>query len=308
MLLFSSDFTDELKQAIDNSTDKLVICSAFIKSNAIKNLLENISNQVSVSIIVRWAKHDLVFGASDLEVFNWCDSKGYRFGVNTELHAKLYAIDSQTIFLGSANLTLRGLSISGAGNVEIGTCLEPEVADLVKLSEFIEQEVEWLDQSLYEAMASEVEVSKKSSTKEDKQNWSEGIKGRLQKDVKYLWLHDLLFTSPAELIRLDFDDEQAVHDFELLKLDLSSLDTDALKAGFIQSRLFLWIKCCVGYNNEVRFGWLTNELHNALLDDTTPYRREVKDFIVTLFDWFKFMPELFEVKKYNHSETVILKK
>jgi len=63
----------------------------------------------------------------------------------------------------------------------------------------------------------------------------------------------------------------------------------------------------MGVDNEVRFGWLTKQLHNALLDDATPYRSDVKEFIVIIFDWFKFMPEVFEVKQHNVSETVRIK-
>ena len=307
MILFSSDFTDALKKTIRNSSESVIICSAFIKVNAIKQILKDVSNQVSVSVVSRWSKHDLVYGASDLEVYEWCESQGYRFGVNRALHAKLYSIDCETIFLGSANLTHRGLSISGAGNIEIGTQINPKVTDLQKLSAFIEDEVEWIDSSLFEEMAVEVEKAKLSKVNEEKQDWSDSVKNQLEKDIKYLWMHELLFTSPSDILNMNFDDEQSVHDFELLKLDLTSLDSEALKAGFIQSRLFAWVRCCVGYDNEVRFGWLTNQLHNALLDDNTPYRREVKEFIVILFDWFKYMPEKFEVKKYNRSETVTLK-
>jgi len=307
MLLFSSDFTEDLKKHIDGASHELTICSAFVKTKAIQHLLERTPPTVSVKIICRWAKGDLVFGASDLEVFTWCQSKGHKFGVNPGLHAKLYSIDRQTIFLGSANLTHRGLSISGAGNVEIGTRLKPEMADLEKLGRFIEQEVEWIDEALYEAMVSEVEMAKVSKDKEDQQEWSVEISKKLQKDVSYLWVHELLFTNPNDILMMDFDNKYSVHDFELLKLDLKSIDTEALKLRFLRSRLFAWVESTVGHGNEVGFGLLTKHLHSALLDDQTPYRRDVKNFVITLFDWFKFMPETFEVKKYNHSETVTLK-
>ena len=121
-------------------------------------------------------------------------------------------------------------------------------------------------------------------------------------------MHELLCTNPNDILMMDFDNKYSVHDFELLKLDLTSLDVNTLQLRFIRSRLFAWVASIVGYDNEMRFGLLTNHLHNALLDDQTPYRREVKDSVVILFDWFKFMPETFEVKKYNRSETVRLKK
>lgn len=307
MLLFSTDFTKELTGAICKASNELIICSAFIKENAIKHLLKNISNDVSVSIIARWAKHDLIMGASDLEVYNWCQSHGFRFGINSNLHAKLYMIDQNFIFMGSANLTHRGLSISGAGNVEIGTRIVPEDTDLEKLTKFLNAEVEWVDEELFSLISCEISEFKPEKNVSVLQSWSEKILTRLNKDIEYLWVHDLLKKGPNEIQKLDFDDMNAVSDFELLDLDLNDMSADAIKQAFISTRLYSWIRSKVGFNNEVRFGWLTQELHNALLDDVTPYRREVKDFIVVLFQWFKFMPEKFEVKKYNHTETVTLK-
>jgi hypothetical protein len=308
MLLFSTDFSNELIQAVEDTSSELVICSAFIKTNAIKHLLRNLSVHVNVTIIARWAKQDLVFGASDLEVYEWCKSKGYRFGVNSNLHAKLYSIDRKLIFLGSANLTHRGLSISGSGNLEIGTCLDPSYADMIKFDTFIDDEVVWIDELLYEKLCREVSHIEDSRFDTYENAWSAEIAGLLSKDISHLWVTDLFFASPEKLWHPNFNSEETVHDFELLRLDIDDLSTEALKDGFMQTRVYQWFRSTVGVGNEVRFGWLSAQLHNALLDDATPYRREIKLFVVIMFDWFKFMPELFEVKKYNVSETVRLKK
>ena len=98
-----------------------------------------------------------------------------------------------------------------------------------------------------------------------------------------------------------------MHDFELLNLAIDDFGEESLKQGFLGTRVYRWTRDIIEINNEVRFGWLTKQLHNALLDDPTPYRSEIKEFIVTLFDWFKFIPETFEIKKFNVSETVRIK-
>ena len=308
MLLFSSDFTNDLLGAIENASNELVICSAFVKTQAIQHLLRDLSKDVRVTIVARWAKQDIVFGASDLEVYQWCQSKGYRFGINSKLHAKLYSIDQSLIFLGSANLTHRGLSIAGTGNVEIGTCIDPTDTDMEKFRSFINDEVVWVDDDLYQLLSSEIDTSQDVDSDVSGDVWSADVTAMLRKSTLHLWVSDLLFTSPKSLLSPNFESAEIVHDFELLNLNIDNFDANALKLGFMQTRLFQWLRDTAGINNAVRFGWLTNELHNALLDDATPYRSEIKEFVVIIFDWFKFMPETFEVTKFNVSETVRIKK
>jgi hypothetical protein len=92
-----------------------------------------------------------------------------------------------------------------------------------------------------------------------------------------------------------------------LNLTIDNFDKDSLKEAFLETRLYRWIRDTIGVDNEVRFGWLTKQLHSALLDDSTPYRSDVKEFIITIFEWFKFMPEVFEVNRFRVSETVRIK-
>jgi hypothetical protein len=306
--LFSADFTNDLLGAIENVSNELVICSAFVKTQAIQHLLRDISKDVRVTIVVRWAKQDIVFGASDLEVYKWCESKGYRFGINSKLHAKLYSIDESLIFLGSANLTHRGLSIAGTGNVEIGTCIDPTDTDMEKFRSFINDEVVWVDDDLYQLLSSEIDTYQDVDSEVSGDVWSADVTAMLRKRSLHLWVSDLLFTSPKGLLSPDFSSSEIVHDFELLNLNIDNFDADYLKYGFLQTRLYHWIRDTIGVDNAVRFGWLTKQLHSALLDDAAPYRTEVKEFMVIIFSWFKFMPEMFEVSKFNVSETVRLRK
>jgi len=308
MLLFSEDFSKELLSGISGASSELIICSAFVKDKAIKKLLKDISDDVSVTVVSRWAKQDLTFGASDLEVYRWCQNNGYRFGISSNLHAKLYSIDQSLIFLGSANLTYRGMSISGVGNVEIGTRLDPSSTDLEKFKSFINNEVVWVDDDIFKQLEAEVAISKEKYKDNKDLNWSAAINEKLRRKISHLWVSELLFAPPKTLQSPDFESPEIIHDFELLNITIDNFDIDSLKRGFLETRLYGWLRDTIGVNNEVRFGWLTKQLHNALLDDATPYRSEVKEFIVIFFDWFKFMPEVFEVKQHNISETVRIKR
>jgi hypothetical protein len=307
MLLFSADFSKELASAISGSQQEIFICSAFIKERAMKALLENLPDQVSLTVVARWAKHDLLFGASDLGVYRWCENNGHRFGVNSNLHAKLYLVDQSFIFLGSANLTHRGLSFAGAGNIEIGTRLDPSVTDIEKFKSFLDNEVVWVNDGLYKLMEKEIIAENAASAEKKDTRWSVNINEMLDRKVSHLWVSELVFNSPSSLQSPNFESPEIVHDFELLDLTIDGFGEDCLKQGFFKTRLYLWLRDTIGVENEVRFGWVTNQLHNALIDEVTPYRSEVKEFTKILFDWFKFAPEVFDVKRFNVSETVLIK-
>jgi len=307
MLLFSEDFTKELTLCIANTSSELVICSAFVKEKAITHLLKNISSDVAVTIVARWAKQDLTLGASDLGVYTWCQNNGYRFGINSSLHAKLYLVDRSLIFLGSANLTHRGLSISGKGNVEIGTRIDPSATDIQKFKSFINSEVFWVDDDIFNRLEAEVNLGKEINKESEDLEWSTEINEMFKRKVSHLWVSELLFSSPNILQKPNFESPEIVHDFELLNLTIDNFNEDSLKQAFLETRMYRWLRDTIGVDNEVRFGWLTKQLHSALLDDSTPYRSDVKEFIATIFEWFKFMPEVFEVRRFRVSETVRIK-
>ena len=128
-----------------------------------------------------------------------------------------------------------------------------------------------------------------------------------KRKVSHLWVSELLFSSPNILQKPNFESPEIVHDFELLNLTIDNFNEDSLKQAFLETRMYRWLRDTIGVDNEVRFGWLTKQLHSALLDDSTPYRSDVKEFIATIFEWFKFMPEVFEVRRFRVSETVRIK-
>ena len=57
----------------------------------------------------------------------------------------------------------------------------------------------------------------------------------------------------------------------------------------------------------MNFGAFSAALHNALLDDPTPYRKRVKEFVAILFAWFEFLNDDFELTKHNVTTSVKLR-
>ncbi len=96
----------------------LVIVSPYIKADALAKVLNSAKHICSLTCITRWTPDDLAVGASDIGCRSMVTEKGGSFRLHPFLHAKYYAIDD-SIFVGSANLTLSGMGWSTQPNLEI---------------------------------------------------------------------------------------------------------------------------------------------------------------------------------------------
>lgn len=304
MLLESTEFSTRLSRSIDECKFVLLLSSAFIKLNALKSLSENISPSVGVSVVCRWKKQDVLVGASDLEVYEYCRDKGWKFGIDQNFHGKLYIIDESEIFLGSANLTGSGLGFTSTPNYEFGTAFPAADADMKKVESFLDGEVIWLNDELYEAMCADVKQSNKLAEPVSNSAWSEEVKSLINTPVNYLWVNDLPFVTPNNLLCLDLNCEAARHDFEMLGLNVDRLSREDLVLHFKGSRVYSWLINQLSGDVELRFGTLTKALHNALLDDPIPYRKDVKELLSNIFAWVHFMPEDFVATKHNVTTSI----
>lgn len=304
-LLIGKDYKNKVAQLLESGSQRIVIFSAFIKKDAFLWLSEYIPDDISVHVIARWQKRDLIFGASDFSVYEICKDRGWKFGIDLSLHGKLYLIDDSHILMGSANLTHRGLNISGSGNLEFGALLDAEAIYIAKLEGLLDS-VTWIDDQVYLNLVEEVTaVEGASHVLND--HWSREAMQALDKPVSRLWINELVFCTPGALLNPDMNDDNVLHDLQLLNLDFDTLSLDAVADGFKRSRQFSWLMNHLQQEKDIRFGRLSALLHGTILEDPKPYRKEVKDFVIVMFAWFRFLPEVFTVSKYNMSESVCLK-
>jgi hypothetical protein len=62
-------------------------------------------------------------------------------------------------------------------------------------------------------------------------------------------------------------------------------------------------------DGQLYFGAIAAKLHEALIDDPRPYRRDVKTLLVNLLSWIKLYPECgLQVDRPGYSERVRLHK
>ena len=89
--------------------NKVTIFSPYIKLATLEQLLEA-PNLDCEQIIVRWEPNDFAHGSSDIEVYDLCKKYNIALFMNNRIHLKLFTENFKDAFLGSANISERGIS------------------------------------------------------------------------------------------------------------------------------------------------------------------------------------------------------
>ena len=115
------NFFEELNSLIASARNEISIFSPYIKTKALKTLLENSEKSLNITIITTWKPKDLAMGYSDLDLFPFCKDNNFPLLLNNNIHLKAIAIDNMTsIYIGSGNITHAGLGIGNKFNYELG--------------------------------------------------------------------------------------------------------------------------------------------------------------------------------------------
>ena len=219
-LLSGEEFKSEAELFLAKTNKSVTIFSGFIKSGAIHWLREHVNNSIKVTLVGRFSASDLIKGASDLEVYSICKELGWKLGILNNLHSKVFIFDDKHLMLGSANLTMRGLSIEGYGNIELGTKLAPSPDDLKRI-EKMQEDIVWIDDDLYKAMKSEIDLFDAEKIDQDSFKWSYDLTTKLQPSDPNIWVKDLFHTDPYTFI----------DSIEKWTSDLEDLYGDSIAAG-----------------------------------------------------------------------------
>lgn len=302
MLLDSSEFRNDLRYALNRSDEEIIILSAFMTKSALHWFLQECKSK-SIKVVVRWQKNDLLTGASDFDCYNICREKNLEFGISLDLHGKVYLVDEH-IFVGSSNLTSKGLGLTSNHNAEFGTGFKAGKADKEKLFSYMENVV-WLDQKKAALIRDELDRSTISSSS-FASGWPSEIKGMLSRENNHLWVHELPFITPDELLSFDPTISDHLQCIKLLDITEDELDLPTALNAFEESRSFKWLSNIIRKEEAISFGAVTAKLHHALLDDPKPYRKKVKILVSKLFAWFAFLED-YSVERPGYSQVIKVK-
>lgn len=125
---------ENLRLLFSRAKKGVVICAPYIKTSALKSISKDINEGVLVKVYTRLSAADIFLGVSDIDVFDYCQSKdNFEFFNIDNLHAKLFASDD-IVLVGSANVTNSALGWTKSPNVEILSPSSWEDPSVFKLS------------------------------------------------------------------------------------------------------------------------------------------------------------------------------
>ena len=311
-LLNTETFRNLLGNALQNSTKSVIILSAYVKEIGVKWLTKKIKNKnIKCTIVTRWNKGDLAQGASDLGCYALAKENGWSFKVLQDLHAKVMLVDDNILFLGSPNLTGRGMSLVPVSNEEIGIKVEALEQDLKIINQLIE------DAALVnDAIINELEEWKKNLPKIEKPkipSFPQIVNDSFKEKFNKLWVNNFPWSNIKYLLdNAEKKEDNVIHDLDLFGLtNINKEDLEKeLKESFLQSKIFNWLikKLEAEENKEIYFGRLSSIIHDGLVDDPKPYRQDVKLLQANLYDYIKYFKPINVIcDQPNFSERLSLK-
>ena len=295
-ILVSQKILDRIRDELSSSTESFLLISAYCKLPLVQYFDSCIANKnMGKKLVVRFRPDDIASGASDLSIYPYCRDNGWKLFFRMDLHAKTYVFDRLRCVIGSANATSNGMNIGGSGNYEIATVCELADKDVRALDLLLYGAVE-MDDTIYNIMKSAVEEQRtiiNSATQ-----WPKEITDMFRPDYSLLFAED--FPSCPHLATATNDD--------LLFLNISCDATQSDIAEAMRSaKCYLWLLDLVKKQapKEIYFGAATAALHNDLLNDPKPYRKEVKQLLSNLLIWINEL-EISEllVDRPKHSQRV----
>ena len=291
-LIFTEEFNKQLKYEASKVKDSLIIVSAFSKLNVLKEIDKRLNKNIKEKILlVRWRYIDLKNGATDLEIFNYCEKNNWKLYINLDLHAKIYLFDNKKAMVGSANLTSSGVGECDFPNIEAMTCINIDEKQYDKVLDIIEFST-FLTKDLFHSCKEELQLSNYNSA--DKINWSNELQNLFYNDQIKLWSNELLFSETSK----DLNE----HDKNLLNIN-SNINNNELKALFKNTKIYKWL--LKNIDDFYFFGQLLKKLQNDLLDNDIIYRKDVKVLLRNLFNWIEELNmEDFKIDRPNYSQRI----
>lgn len=293
-LLFSNEILDSVKKELRSATNSVQIITAYCKTSSFLYLNGCIDESVhNKNLVVRFRLDDIVKGSTDFDILEIALRNGWNVYIRFDLHAKTYIVDNKRGLVGSANATNSGLSIGKSGNMEMATLVDIEDKDIEKINKLFNDAI-LVDNDLLEKMKIQIE-SLSVNEKKETCIWDSTITTLFNPHIDTLFSYEL----PEE-----FDLQDGEY-FSFLDETYDG-NLEKIKESFRWSNAYLWLLNILQENEGcLYFGELTEKLHNAMISDPKPYRRDVKKMLASLL---RLIEELemkeVEIDRPNYSQRI----
>ncbi len=280
-LISNSELTTQLELHIPQC-EELNLISAFVTQPAIRWLEALVTiNQPTINLVGRFSPQDFIAGASDISAIRTCLNSGYQVKALSNLHAKIYQIDRDIIFTGSANLTGKGLSLVEHGNLE--SCTRVNACDTSK--DFIEKIINaaiTITGDILNKMEAYLDLYSTTESSSIPASWPTEV---IPKTTD-LFVSDFPLTKPGETTQAYIKNPS----LEFAIIEASNADFSKTQHLFKQSKSYQWLKAQViknQGNRDLGFGQVSRLLHDTLCDDPDPYRSDIKELLSALYSYIK---------------------
>lgn len=270
-ILFSNEILDSVKRELQSATSSVQIITAYCKESSFVHLNKYINDDVKEKrLLVRFRMDDVLKGSTDFSVVEYGLNNGWKVFIRFDLHAKTYIVDNKRGLVGSANATNSGLSIGKSGNMEIATLVDVEPQDVEKINKLFDDAI-LVDDTLLNKLRKQIEKVKCFESGEN-YCWDTSITSLFNPHIDTLFSYEL----PEDFTMIEGEY------FSFMDEEFSG-DIEKLKEAFRWSNAYLWLLTVLKENDGcLYFGALTEKLHNAMVSDPKPYRRDVKNMLANL--------------------------
>lgn len=298
-IFHSEDIYPFIKKELQVVKSELLIVSAFVKLNALKKIdSELCTNNIDKKILVRFRKEDILYGSTDIELYNYCKENSWEIFIDIDLHSKIFIFDKTRFCIGSANVTLSGLGLKKRANIETICQGELTAIDYSNIEEFFDNAIS-INDAIYQKMVFELENNPEKVSGDENgflSEWSKEITEKFVQIPDKLWVSELISCiSPYDMNS---------RDRALLGLNLEeSMDLQLVKKKFMKLKCYKWFVNT--FENEIYFGQLSSNLHQSMIDNPEIYRSEVKTLLSNLLNWIKELDiEEILIDRPNYSQRI----
>ena len=309
-LLGTESFRDHFSKALQNSQQHIYILSGYVKSNGVQWLKKELGERdIPCTIVAQWTPQNLIEGSCDLESYAIAKENNWEFRILNNFHGKVALIDDQILFIGSANLTGRGLSLLPVSNKELGVAVKPTSQDKSIIRKLLE-ESSLVDDKMFEELTDWLNKQDKF-IKRSYEKFPEKIHSLLKENFEKIWVSNFPWCRFDELTIKDEDIPDLTtrqnHDFKLFGLD--TFDKEIISSNFKNLHIYKWLVHSLEKkeNKEMFFGELTKLIHNSLYDDPKPYRQDIKSLQQNLYSYIENLNlKTFKIERPNYSQKISL--
>ena len=296
-------YHDQIRSILDQEfikvRDNLQIISAYCTQNALEYVDSKVvTAPVAKRLMVRFRLGDVINGATDFSIYEYYKQHGWSLFIQLDLHAKTFIFDKKRWIVGSANLTSKGIGLADDSNLEMAVLADVDDVELSKINTMFEKAMQMTD-SLYELMKKQIEENQFGA--KNGMEWSKEILDLVNNEITILFTQDFPKSKST--------DDIFSNDYLMLQLPNGTTDKALIKSAFISTIGYKWLVQTLkaAKKKQMYFGAITTEIHNILVNDPRPYRKEVKDLLANLLTWIMELDiENIDIERPNYSQLVRL--